>query len=1042
MSTNSASSKKYLPMANKYDRVVLLVDMDCFYCQVEEKLNPSLKGKPLAVVQYNAWKGGGIIAVNYAARAKGVTRHMRGDEAKIQCPEIQLIAVPSIREKADLTKYRDAGKDVALVLQRFTTVLQRASVDEAYLDITDVVNKRFAAMNDGSFILKPQELIGTYAVGFPSIGNFVTTITNDFLFPSPEETMYNKFPEEEIQTLRRSNIKLLVAASIASEIRAAVYKETGYECSAGISLNKMLAKLACGLNKPNKQTILPITHIHQLFATLPLSKIQGLGAKFGEEVCQQLGIRYVGEIQKFKEAELQRKFDEKNGTWLYNICRGIDLEIITPRFYAKSIGCCKKFPGRNCISGVKTLNHWLMELANEISDRLKEDIVQNNRLAKHMVLNFVQEINNEDISSSRSSPLKSYEADIIAGTCMELIKTNTKVFFRPGSNGALNNPIKFLGINAGKFETLSSKSGTIQAMFAQQAAKRQKINDVTQPENNQNESTTLTKNESKNHQVENEGQYKHEPVNQNEKIKNELENGRKPVFKNTIQKMFAQQPAKQKVNDECYNSAVLETKQKKMPIESQGLNKDIIISNDIQNKSSGYEENAQDDSIPSDIFIKPKQKGDENKLTNCISSQKQVISKQQQEDHDARNDDRNTNVNIEPIPKGSIKHLLSQHSVNKKPENACMEVNSETKNIGVQHVTDKVPISEIAEIFVDSTNGKKTENVGIVTNEKHSLDYESSNNTKMQIFEELVTCQEDIMLNNSYPNESVGENTKVLNNKLLTKGSTFVGLNNENNKSPSNSTVEVEDGIKANDNCELDMLLQDLETFQSETENITNSIRPNKKRKFDEIIDQSDTKDYRSEYVEYALPVCNTELELYTKCSKCGANIYNDPVAIQTHHDHHFAHEISQQQRNEFREHFRMKFNSAKSPDNDSKIKTKKLPTKNMNKKTISSDITKFLKPSASLISNETLIKESSENFGEICSICNARIKPDDMAEHKDFHLAKELQKELNKLDAHKVDVIKPISGINRKSLNASSNARKPNVITKPITTFFTQPNM
>lgn len=41
------------------NRVVILVDMDCFYCQVEEKLQPQLAGKPIAVVQYNAWKGGG-----------------------------------------------------------------------------------------------------------------------------------------------------------------------------------------------------------------------------------------------------------------------------------------------------------------------------------------------------------------------------------------------------------------------------------------------------------------------------------------------------------------------------------------------------------------------------------------------------------------------------------------------------------------------------------------------------------------------------------------------------------------------------------------------------------------------------------------------------------------------------------------------------------------------------------------------------------------------------------------------------------------------
>lgn len=95
-----------------------------------------------------------IIAVNYAARAKGVTRHMRGDEAKEQCPDIQLVKVPNVREKADLTKYREAGKEVATVLKRFTPLLERASVDEAYLDITDAVNKRLQKMNEVSLKLE------------------------------------------------------------------------------------------------------------------------------------------------------------------------------------------------------------------------------------------------------------------------------------------------------------------------------------------------------------------------------------------------------------------------------------------------------------------------------------------------------------------------------------------------------------------------------------------------------------------------------------------------------------------------------------------------------------------------------------------------------------------------------------------------------------------------------------------------------------------------------------------------------------------------
>lgn len=42
-------------------RVIVLVDMDCFYCQVEVHHNQSLVGKPVAVVQYNSWRGGGYL---------------------------------------------------------------------------------------------------------------------------------------------------------------------------------------------------------------------------------------------------------------------------------------------------------------------------------------------------------------------------------------------------------------------------------------------------------------------------------------------------------------------------------------------------------------------------------------------------------------------------------------------------------------------------------------------------------------------------------------------------------------------------------------------------------------------------------------------------------------------------------------------------------------------------------------------------------------------------------------------------------------------
>lgn len=63
----------------------------------------------------------------------------------------------------------------------------------------------------------------------------------------------------------KQNIMLLVGATIANDIRRAVKEQTGYNCSAGIAHNKILAKLACGINKPNKQTVLTQRFVPDLF---------------------------------------------------------------------------------------------------------------------------------------------------------------------------------------------------------------------------------------------------------------------------------------------------------------------------------------------------------------------------------------------------------------------------------------------------------------------------------------------------------------------------------------------------------------------------------------------------------------------------------------------------------------------------------------------------------------------------------------------------------------------------------------------------------
>lgn len=204
---------------------------------------------------------------------------------------------------------------MADVLLTFTQDIERASIDESYIDVTDLVNKKLE--NEGNVFFRKltvSQLPDTHVVG---------SETSHFLNNLQE---YNEFTE--------TNCRLAIGGLIAQEMRAAIFKETGncrhgkyteqrqmcnlsffkgYKCSAGIAHNKILAKLACGFHKPNQQTILASEAVPELFITLPLKKIKRLGGKFGESVSQSLQVTHVGDLLPFGEKELIKKFDEKTG---------------------------------------------------------------------------------------------------------------------------------------------------------------------------------------------------------------------------------------------------------------------------------------------------------------------------------------------------------------------------------------------------------------------------------------------------------------------------------------------------------------------------------------------------------------------------------------------------------------------------------------------------------------------------------------------------------------------------------------------------------
>ncbi|XP_018595685.2 DNA polymerase eta isoform X1 [Scleropages formosus] len=445
------------------ERIVALVDMDCFYVQVEQRMNPDLKNKPCVVAQYKMWKGGGIIAVSYEARAHGVTKNMWVDDAKKLCPGLQVARVRESRGKANLTRYREASVEVIEVMSRYA-VIERASVDEAYVDLTATVQQRLKDMADRR--IEADLLKTTYVQGFPQsaggrrdgsdkeewralgVREWLASLTGAAGSESPE-------------------LCLAIGALIVEEMRAGVEKETGLRCSAGISHNKALAKLACGLNKPNRQTILPLGSVPELFSYLPISKIRNLGGKLGTSIVESLEVENIGEITQFTQVQLVQRFGEKTGLWLFDLCRGIDFEPVKPRQLPKSISCSKNFPGKMALSTKDQVQNWLHQLALELEERLIKEREMNGRVAKLLTVGVRQAGDHRASSFSRCCALARYEATKMAGDAFAIIKSlNTA----GNHQAAWSPPLTLLHLSANKFsEALGSSVGCIANFLSSEA---------------------------------------------------------------------------------------------------------------------------------------------------------------------------------------------------------------------------------------------------------------------------------------------------------------------------------------------------------------------------------------------------------------------------------------------------------------------------------------------------------------------------------------------------------------------------------------------
>lgn len=185
------------------------------------------------------------------------------------------------------------------------------------------------------------------------------------------------------------------ATLIASEIRQRIWAETGLSASAGISINKFLAKTASDIQKPNGQTLIAPDKALDFIASLPIDKFYGIG-KVTAEKMHQLGILTGKELRQRSEAELIRLFG-KSGRYYYHIAHGIDPRPVNPNRIRKSIGAENTF-NQNLNSEAEMLEE-INVLAELVADRLARSQRQGKTITlKVKFADFVQITRSKTVS--------------------------------------------------------------------------------------------------------------------------------------------------------------------------------------------------------------------------------------------------------------------------------------------------------------------------------------------------------------------------------------------------------------------------------------------------------------------------------------------------------------------------------------------------------------------------------------------------------------------------------------------------------------------
>ena len=158
-----------------------------------------------------------------------------------------------------------------------------------------------------------------------------------------------------------------LAVKIAREIPDHIQRETGLTASAGVSYNKLLAKLASDWRKPRGLFVIPPERGLAFLAPLPVGKLHGVGPATVKRLAA-MGVETVSDLRTLPRETLIAHFG-KAGAWFYGVVRGIDGRSVQPSRQRKSVGTERTFPEN--LEDRNTMLITLQEMAEQVADRLQ-----------------------------------------------------------------------------------------------------------------------------------------------------------------------------------------------------------------------------------------------------------------------------------------------------------------------------------------------------------------------------------------------------------------------------------------------------------------------------------------------------------------------------------------------------------------------------------------------------------------------------------------------------------------------------------------------